>query len=352
MSTAASPAQRSFRMLGAVTLALGTAVCGTAAGADDYYKGKTVNLYVGNGAGSGFDAYGRLLARHMGRHIPGNPSFVVQNMPGAGGARVNEFIARVGPKDGTAIAITMPGSLLQPLTMDASKFRYDPKQLAFIGNADSGTRICVVRTKTGIKSFEDVLKRKVTMGSTAPGGAMFDYAKLKAVLLGAQFNIVTGYKGANDVLLGVDREELDGLCGLDISTLKATRPTWLGSPDFKFLVQVAPNNGRTNAELDKLGVPSLWKFVPKDKLPVFELVTSQQYFQRPFIAHPETAPAALKILRAAFLASLKDKETLAEADKMRLAIDPTSGEAASENLKKMYAAPKALIEQMAAATKP
>jgi tripartite-type tricarboxylate transporter receptor subunit TctC len=352
MPTAASRAQLPVRAFGALSLVIGMATAGTAAVAADHFKGKTINLYVGNGAGSGFDAYGRLLARHMHRHIPGTPNFVVQNMPGAGGALVNEFIARIGPKDGTAIAITMPGSLLLPLTMDATKFRYDPKELGFIGNADSGTRICLVRTKTGIKSFEDVQKRKVTMGSTAPGGAMFDYAKLKAVLLNAQFNIVSGYKGANDVLLGIEREELDGLCGLDISTLKSARPTWLGSPDFTFLVQVGPKGAKTNAELDKIGVPSIWKFVPNDKLPVFELVTSQQYFQRPFIAHPETPPAVLKILRAAFLATLNDKETLAEADKMRLAIDPTSGESVAENLKKMYAAPKALLEQMAAATKP
>jgi tripartite-type tricarboxylate transporter receptor subunit TctC len=336
--------------ISAVTL--GLAIGAFPAWADDYFKGKTISLYVGSGPASGFDSYARLLSRHMARHIPGNPNFIVQHMPGAGGAKVNEFTARMAPKDGTAFAITMPGSLLQPLIMGGEKFRYDPKKLAFLGNADSGTRLCIVKKSSGVTSFEEALKKPLTLGATQPGGSLHDYAKFPVVLLGAKFKIVTGYKASPEVLIGVERGELDGVCGLDISTLKSIKPDWLSSPDYKTLLQVGPNNGRTNAEMDKLGVPSIWKFVPEGKRPLIELITSQQYFHRPFFAPAATAPAQLKILRNAFMATLKDPETLKEAEKMRLAVDPSNGEEVVAAVEKMYSASKELVAEMAAATKP
>ncbi|MGE0628456.1 MAG: Bug family tripartite tricarboxylate transporter substrate binding protein [Hyphomicrobiaceae bacterium] len=319
---------------------------------EDFYKGKTITVFVGNGPASGFDAYARLLTRHMARHIPGNPNFVVQHMPGAGGAKVNEYVARIAPKDGTAFAITMPGSLVQPLIMGADKFRYDPKALAFIGNADSGTRICIIKASTGVKSFEQTFKKELTLGSTAPGGSMFDYPKFTAELLGSKFKIITGYKGSPQVMIATERGETDGVCGLDISTLKSIKPDWVNSPDFNIIIQVGPRGGATNKELDKRGVPSLWKFVPKDKIPVVELITSQQFFHRPFFAPPGTPAAQLKTLRTAFLATLSDPETQKEAEKMRLALEPTGGEELGKAIVKMYGAPKELVAQMAKAIAP
>lgn len=320
--------------------------------ADDFYKGKTIVISVGNSAASGFDAYARLLARGMSKHIPGAPNVIVQHMPGAGGAKVNEHTALIAPKDGTAIAITMPGSLLQPLIEGADKYRYDPTELSFIGNADSGTRVCIIAARSGVKSLDDARSKKVTLGSTAPGGSLFDYAKFKKELLGMQFNIITGYPSPGDVLVAVERGELDGVCGLDISTLKTLRPEWIGSKDYNILVQVNVSPDRTNAEMTKLGVPSLWKYVPGDKRQVVELIVGQQAFHRPFLAPPGTAPAQLKILRDAFTAALKDPEILAEADKMKLAVDPTTGEEVTAAVKAMYASPRSLVNAMSEATKP
>lgn len=336
----------------ALALLIATTAATPSTAQDDFYKGKTVTLAVGNAAASGFDAYARLLQRGMSKHIPGNPTIIVQHMPGAGGAKVNEWIALIAPKDGTSFAITMPGSLLQPLIEGTDKFRYKPTELQFIGNADSGTRVCIVHARAGVKTLDEARTKKLKLGSTAPGGALFDYAKFKRELLGLQIDVITGYPSPGDVLIAVERGEVDGVCGLDISTLKTLRPAWIGSKDYNILVQVTLSPNHTSAEMDKLGVPTLWKFVPDDKRKVIELIIAQQSFHRPFFAPPGTPPAQLAVLRKAFTAALKDPEVLAEAEKMKLAVDPTTGEQVAASVKEMYAAPRSLVDEMSAATKP
>lgn len=329
-----------------------TAVAVERAAAQDFYSGKTVSLIVANTPSSGFDAYGRLLARNMPRYIPGNPNIIVQHMPGAGGAKANEYTALIAPKDGSAFTITMPGSILLPLLQGRQKFRYDPTKLAFIGNADSGTRVCIMAAKSGVATFEDLLAKPVTVGATAPGGSLYDYARFKQVLLGGKLRIVTGYPGPGDILVAIERGELDGICGLDISTLKTLRPTWVGSKEYNTVVQVTSAKEKSSAELDKIGVPTIWKFVPADKLPVVELIVKQQAFHRPFFAPGETPSAQLEVLRKAFLAALKDPAALAEAEKQKLAIDPSSGEEVAAAVKSMFDAPQSLIDEMAKATQP
>jgi tripartite-type tricarboxylate transporter receptor subunit TctC len=340
---------------GAIALALaGLAALATAdtARAQDFYAGKTVTMIVANTPSSGFDAYGRLLARNMPRYIPGSPNIIVQHMPGAGGAKANEYTALIAPKDGTALTITMPGSILLPLLQGRQKFRYDPTKLAFIGNADSGTRVCILAAKSGVKTFEDLLAKPVTVGATAPGGSLYDYARFKQVLLGAKFRIVTGYPGPGDILIAIERGELDSICGLDISTLKTLRPTWVGSKDYNTVIQVTSAKDKSSAELDKIGVPTIWKFIPADKLPVVELIVKQQAFHRPFFAPGETPPAQLAVLRKAFLSALKDPAALAEAEKQNLALDPSSGEEVAAAVKSMFDAPQSLVDAMAKATQP
>lgn len=320
--------------------------------AQEFYSGKTVTMIVANTPSSGFDAYGRLLARNMPRHIPGSPNIIVQHMPGAGGAKANEYTALIAPKDGTALTLTMPGSILLPLLQGRQKFRYDPTRLAFIGNADSGTRVCILAAKSGVETFEDLLAKPVTVGATAPGGSLYDYARFKQVLLGAKFKIITGYPGPGDILIAIERGELDGICGLDISTLKTLRPTWVGSKEYNTVVQVTAARDKSSAELTRIGVPTIWKFIPADKLPVVELIVKQQAFHRPFFAPSETPPAQLAILRKAFLAALQDPAALAEAEKQNLAIDPSSGEDLAAAVKSMFDAPQSLIDAIGKATQP
>jgi tripartite-type tricarboxylate transporter receptor subunit TctC len=327
-------------------------IIATGARAQNFYNGKTVSLIVANTPSSGFDAYGRLLGRGMARHIPGNSNIIIQHMPGAGGAKANEYTSLIAPKDGTTFTITMPGSILLPLLQGRSKFRYDPTQLAYIGTADSGARVCILAARSGVKTFDDMLAKPITIGASAPGGSLYDYARFKQVLLDGKFKIVTGYPGPGDILIAIERGEVDGICGLDISTLKTLRPTWINSPDFSTVIQVTANKDKSNPELDKLGVPTIWKYVPADKQKLVELIVQQQTFHRPFFAPQETPANQLGILRTAFMAALKDPATLAEAEKQNLSIDPSSGEEVSASVKAMFQAPQSLIDEMARATQP
>lgn len=345
-----------MKKMGFCICATAAAVLMTAAGsavnAQDFYKGKTITLYVGQTSASGFDAYARVLQRNISRHIPGEPNVIVQHMPGAGGSKANEHTALIAAKDGTAFTITMPGSILQPLISDRSKFRYDPTELSYIGNADSGTRVCILAARTGVKTFADMMSKPLTLGATAPGGSLHDYARFKQVVLGGKFKIVTGYPGSGDVLIAVERGEIDGVCGLDISSLRTLKPDWVGSPDYVITVQVTFNESKSNADLDKMGVPTIWKFIPPEKRELVELIVKQQAFHRPFFAPPNIPAAQLATLRTAFMATLKDQVALQDAEKMRLAVDPSDGAEVTAAVKSMYAAPKALLDEMARATSP
>src|SRR5437899_910539 len=143
--------------------------------AEDFYSGKTIEILVGSAAGGGFDIYARALGRHWGRFIPGNPTIVVRNMPGAGGARSAAYLSSVAPKDGTVLAAPMPGAIVGPLLEDNSQAGFDPAKLQYLGTADSGVRVCVTMDKSKVKTFEDALTTKAIMGATQPGGSSTDY---------------------------------------------------------------------------------------------------------------------------------------------------------------------------------
>jgi tripartite-type tricarboxylate transporter receptor subunit TctC len=339
------------RAVGAIATALVATV--TAAGpaaAQDFYAGKTITVIVGNPAGSGYDTYGRLLARHIVKHIPGRPTVIVQNMPGAGSIKAVDYTVNVAPKDGTQFTLAMPGAMVEPLTGDPSKFRYDPTKIAYIGTMDSGTRMCMTRPGSSIKTMADARKTKTIMAATAAGSSAYDYPHFINAVAGTQFQVVTGYPGPGDMFLAADRGEAEGVCGIEYSTYTAMRPKWLsgegrGNP----LVQLGLE---VNPKVTALGFPSIWEFIkPQDK-DLVELVVSQQVFQRPFVAPPGTPDAQLKVLRTAFMAALADPELLEEAKKANIELNPKSGEEVEALVKKIYAAPKDLIARMAKAIRP
>src|SRR5947208_483878 len=195
--------------------------------AQDFYAGKTIEILVGSAAGGGFDIYARALARHWGRFIPGNPTIVVRNMPGAGGARSAVYVSSVAPKDGTVLAAPMPGAIVGPLLEDNPQGGFDPAKLQYLGTADSGVRVCVTIDKSKVKTFADALTTKAIMGATQPGGSSTDYAYLHRHTSGAKFDVVLGYQGMSDTSLAMERGELDGTCGWDWSSLKSMKPDWI-----------------------------------------------------------------------------------------------------------------------------
>ena len=320
-----------------------------AAGAD-FYAGKTIDFEVGADVGGGYDIYARTLARQMSRHIPGNPTIVVKNMPGAGSGRTALFISNVAPKDGSTLGALMPGAIIGPLLDDKAETQFDPTKVIYIGSADAGTRVCATFQSSKIKTFEDARANRTVIGATAAGGATRDYAYLHNHTSGTKFDVVAGYKGTADITLAMERGEVDGTCGWDWSSVKSQKPDWLRDHKLNLLVQVGLE---PNPELTRMGVPDIWKYVEgDDNRKVVELVVSQQVFQRSYIAPPGTPAEQVKTLRAAFDATVVDPQFLADAETARIAIQPLSGAKVQEIVAKLYATPKAIVERAKQVIKP
>jgi tripartite-type tricarboxylate transporter receptor subunit TctC len=339
--------RRTAGLLAAVTGAVLAAMPAVAA---DYYAGKTVELVVGGDAGGGYDIYARTLARHLNRHIPGSPTIVVKNMPGAGSSRAGVYISTVAPKDGTSIGALMPGAIIGPLLDDKPNLQFDPTRVLYIGTADSGVRVCTTYETSRIKTFEDAQQQKTVLGASSAGGATRDYGYLHNHTAGTKFEIVTGYKGTVDIALAMERGEVDGMCGWDWSSVKSQKSEWIRDKKVNVLVQVSLE---PLEELTERGVPHIWKFVPKeDDRKVAELVVSQQVFQRSYIAPPQTPAEALAILRAAFDATMKDAAFLADAEKLKISIAPLSGGKVQDVIARLYATPKEFVERAKVVIKP
>ena len=320
------------------------------ASAQDFFAGKSIDLLIGAPPGGGYDIYGRIVARHIGRHIPGNPSVVPKNMPGAGSARAAGFLSMQAPKDGTVIANIMPGAVIGPLLDPKTEKLFDPTAVMYIGNVNNGTRVCVSGNQSPIKTFEDARKQKAVFGGVSSNDSTRDYGFMHKKTTGAIWNMVTGYKGTADLALAVERGEIDGLCGFDWASLKSQRPGWVRDKVVNLLIQdaIEPND-----ELTKLGVPHVMTFVKDDTTrKVVELILSQQVFHRSFIAPPGTAPAQLAILRRAFDATMKDPQFVADADKLRIDVAPLSGERVQEVVRNLYASRPEVVDLARAAINP
>jgi tripartite-type tricarboxylate transporter receptor subunit TctC len=318
--------------------------------ASDYYAGKTIEMIVGGGPGGGYDIYARTVSRHLGRHIPGQPSIVVKNMPGASSGKAAQYITSIAPKDGTSMAGIMPGAIMGPLLDDRSAPMFDPTKVRYIGTANSGTRVCVTLKGTKISSFADARKVPAKFGGSGPNDSTYEYGYLHKRTSGAIFDIVAGYRGTPDMALAVERGEIDGVCGWDWSSFKSQKPDWLRDNKANVLLQVSME---PHPELTKMGVPTVFQFVDNaEDRKVVELVISQTVFHRSYIAPPETPPAQLEVLRAAFDQTMTDPQFLADAEKMRIDIEPLSGAKVQEVVQGLYVTPKAIVERARKAIRP
>jgi tripartite-type tricarboxylate transporter receptor subunit TctC len=320
------------------------------ADAADFYAGKTIDFVVGNYPGGGYDIYARTVARHLGRHIPGNPTIVVKNMPGAGSAKAGHHISMVAPKDGLSIGAVTPGAIIGPLLDDKADTLFDPNKVLYLGTANAGTRICATYTRSKTRTFDDALRQKTVVGGVAVGDATHDFAYMIKRTTPALIDVVAGYKGTLDMALAMERGEIDGTCGWDWSSAKSQKPDWLRDGKLNLLAQIGPN---PNAELTKLGAPEIWKYVKsEDDRKVVELVVSQQAFQRPYFVAMGTPAEHVKTLRAAFDATMRDPQFQADAQKMRVDISPLPGAKVQELVAKLYASPPALVERAKKAIRP
>jgi tripartite-type tricarboxylate transporter receptor subunit TctC len=283
-----------------VTLALG--VASSHATAQSFYEGKTINLLIGYGPGAGYDAYGRLMARHMGRHIAGNPNIIPQNMPGAGSMKAAGYIYSVAPKDGTAFGIIATAAVLEPL-YTGNKTLFDPARFTWIGNLDETIGTCAVWHTTGVKSLEDMRTRETIFGGSGPAAINSQHAAALKNLLGLKIKIIQGYNGALDTRLVMPRGDLEGGCG--------------------FALQLAIEK---HPELE--GVTHIYDYAKTPEMrQVFDLVFGSHVLGRPFAAPPNLPAERTKTLRAAFIATASDSQFLAEAAKANLPIKANDGEA-------------------------
>ena len=320
------------------------------AAAQDYYAGRTIEFVVGGDSGGGYDIYARAVARHLARHIPGNPTIVVKNMPGAGSTRAGIYISTVAPKDGGSVGALMPGAIIGPLLEDKPMAQFDPTRVIYIGTADSGVRVCATFEKSKINSFAAAQKNKAILGASSAGGATRDYAYLHNHTAGTKFDVVTGYKGTVDITLAMERGEVDGLCGWDWSSVKSQKGEWVRDKKLNILVQVGLD---PQQELTDMGVPTIWSFIKNENdRRVAELVISQQVFQRSYIVPPGTPPEQIKILRTAFDATVKDQQFLADAAKMKISITPLSGQQVQDLVTKLYSTPRDFVERARTVIKP
>jgi tripartite-type tricarboxylate transporter receptor subunit TctC len=315
--------------------------------ASDFYAGKTVTIVIGSETGGGFDIYGRTLARHLGRFLPGHPNMIVQNMPGAGGGRAATYVYSVAPKDGTAIGGIQPGTIVNTLLTGAGTSNYDPAKFIYIGSADSGARLCVTAIKSPVKTFEDAIARKTILGGSQAGSSTVDYGFLIKNTTRAKFEVVSGYKNTGEITLAMERGEVEGVCGWDWSSLRAQQPDYANK--FNLILQTAIG---TNTELVGMGVPDIDKYYRDEEArQVSEFVLAQQVFGRPYLLPPETPAAQVRALRKAFDAVMQDDQFLADAQKMRLQLAPASGTAVQEAVANFFATPVAVVERAKEAMK-
>ena len=329
-----------FRLATAATLVLALS---SPAPAADHYAGKTVEMLIGADVGGGYDIYARLVARHMQKHVPGNPNIVARNMPGAGSAIAGGHLFRVAPKDGTVIGALMPGAIMGRLLDERASNLFEPTKFNSLGTADSGTRVCMTHRSSPVKTYQDALKQKIVMAASQAGGATRDYEALHNHATGAKFEIVSGYKGTSDILLAIERGEAAGLCGLDWSSLKSQKPDWIRDG----LINVIMQDGiDPEAELTKMGVPQIWPFIG-DELDrkAVELVLSQQLFGRSYVAPPGTPAEVVAILRKAFAETMRDKDFLADADRARVSVTASSGEKLQEVVERVHGSTREVVDR-------
>jgi tripartite-type tricarboxylate transporter receptor subunit TctC len=315
----------------------------------DFYKGKQVSIVIGSSVGGGYDTYARLIARYLGAHIPGHPTIVPVNMPGAGSNRAAYDVYAVAPKDGTTIGAIFSGSVVEPL-LGNRPVQHDPSKFIYLGSANDDVFVCFVRADSKAKTFQDTFKVEVTLAASQAGGSTVDFPTLANHVLGTRFHVISGYSGTHEMTLAVERREVDGICGLSWPSLLAQHSDWASSGKVRVLVQEALKG---HPDLDRLGVPLAHDFAktPQDRA-VLELVYTQEIFGRPYVLPPGVPADRVAALRAAFIDTLRDPALLAEADRMRLDIKAVSGAEIQALVAKMYAAPQAVVDRARQALSP
>jgi tripartite-type tricarboxylate transporter receptor subunit TctC len=288
----------------------------------EFFKGKTVLLYIGQAPGGAYDAYGRLITRHMGKYIPGNPTVVPMNMPGAGTLRLANWLYNAAPKDGTVIGTIGMAAAFEPLVGEGAKF--DATKFGWIGSANNETSTCVVMTRSKIAHFDDLKKHELVMGSDGPAANAEQFARVMNGFFGTKIRIVSGYTGGQALGMALEQGEIDGRCGWSWGAVKSTHGNWLTSGDARVILQIGHQK-----HPDLPHVPLLSDFATTDEQrSVLRLTMARLPLARPYVAPPGVPTDRLEALRKAFIDTMQDPEFQAEANKAQLELRPLSGDEA------------------------
>ena len=308
-----------------------------------FYRGRTMTFMIGSNVGGGYDAYARLVGRHIGTYIPGRPLVVPSNMAGAGGNTVSNYVYNVAPRDGTVVAATSPGSLLDPLLGDKTALRHDPLKFNYIGSATGEVFTCILRKDAGVQKFEDAFSKEVIIGVS--GGTTHDMPRALVNVLGVKFRLVSGYPGTREIAFAMDKGEVQGLCGQGIANISWQRPDWFveGSP-VRVLVQ---ESIKGDPELTRRGVPLALDFAKtREQRQILEIVYAQGVFTRPYFMAPDVPAERVEAVRKAFAQALADPELLAEAGKQMLAVNLLAGAELDGMIRAIYATPPDIVEKV------
>ena len=333
--------KRLLAVTGAFALAL-TGLTAKAQAQADFYKGKTVSLVVSSSAGGGYDTLARAISRYLPKHIPGNPAVVVRNMPGAGGIVATNFVYNVAPKDGLTIAGVQNNTPFEPL-LGTKEADYDPKKFNWLGSPSHETGLLIVWHTVPVNTVEDVRKREITVSSSGANSTPSFYARLLQDLLGLKLKIVVGYKGQNESFLAMEQGEIEGYPSIFWSSLAATRPEWIKQKKVKYIVQYGPEK-----EPDAGDTPTVEQFLTKqeDKL-LLKAAIAPLALGRPYLMPPGVPADRVAMMQKAMMDTFKDKDFLAEAEKLNLGINvPQSADDIKKLVDEAYATPPDVLKRL------
>jgi tripartite-type tricarboxylate transporter receptor subunit TctC len=333
---------RVLQSTGLLVAALAAAVAATPARAQssDLLAGKTVTLLIGFGTGGGYDLWGRTVARHIGKHLPGKPTVVPQNMPGAGSYVAASHLYAAAPKDGTVFGIIARDAALGPLS-NAPGARFDATKMSWLGSPTREHNACIANSSAKVKTVSDLRDKELILGDTGPGTGTRSYPKVLNDLFGYKFKIVSGFRSSSDVFLAMERGEVEGICE-SLDSINQRKPDWIPNKVVNVLLQAG---AESRPELK--GVPNVLTLARNDEeKQLLEFLYAGQDIGRPFTAPPDLPPERLKMLRDAFAATMTDPEFVADVQRSKLDLEPVDGEHLAALIARIYATPKPIIERV------
>lgn len=325
----------------ALAAVLGSPLCATAQTVEEFYTGKTVELYIGYTVGGGYDTYARTIARYIGKYIPGNPTVVPVNMDGAGSLRMTNWLYEAAPRDGTVFGTFARAAPFDPLfgNADAS---FDALKFNYIGSANNEVSVCAAMSRTGIDTFDKLKEQELIIGGTGDTADTVQFPKVLNAVFGTKMKIINGYPGGNDVVMAMERQEVDGRCGWSYTSVVSGNADWLANGDVNLLLQLS--TAKHPAIPD---VPLVMDLVTNDDdRDLLGLVFARQTLGRPFAAPPEVPQDRVDALREAFMKTMADPEFIAEATGLELEINPVDGAAIQQLVADIYKSDPAVVARL------